>query len=198
MNMRTALPFLAPVFAPIEAYWQSAAPRSRVVIATALAALVLVLFWAWVWEPIQSDRRQMMTRIPQLERDLDAMRAQSAEYKRLTAMPALPNNPGSTASANRPAASVAALQGIFGATASVVPRDDRGIAVTLSNFSYLTLLDRLSDATARLRTRVVSLDVRARPGNAGAGTSVDAEIVFADDAPRPASPATAPSPSPAK
>jgi type II secretory pathway component PulM len=157
-------------FARFQTYWRGLDRRSRLTLAVATGALVVGLFWAFVWQPVTAKRTALLTRIPQLEMDLQRMRAEADEIKRINALPAIAT--GNTA---RTQADVTSLQALFGTTARVT-NNNRGLVVTIPSISYGALLDRLEQTASRTRARVTTLSIKSISAE-----NVSAELTIVDE-----------------
>jgi type II secretory pathway component PulM len=154
-----------------QSYWQGLDRRSRLTLSVAFGALVVGLFWAFVWQPVTTKRAALLTRIPQLEVDLQRMRAEAEEIKRINALPAIP-----VSNTARVQADATSLRALFGTTARVA-NENRGLVVSIPSIGYGALLDRLEQTAARYRARVTALSIKSIGAE-----NVSAELTIVDEA----------------
>jgi len=68
-----------------EAWWQSRAPRERLVYGLGAGALLVASLWAYVWLPVQDERARLAAAVPKLAREAAETVRASAEVERLRA-----------------------------------------------------------------------------------------------------------------
>lgn len=66
-------------------FWAELAPRERYLIGIGLTILLPLALYLYVWQPVQADRERLAIRGAQLRGELEQLRADSAEIKRLRA-----------------------------------------------------------------------------------------------------------------
>ena len=168
----------------IAPHWHALSPGGRRVIGLTGSLLVVGLLWALIVQPLQTSRTKNLVGIQHLHRQLAQMKIEAEEVQQLR------NIAPVAASVASAIADAPQLQSIFGAQTTVtmaaaLPAGSAARAtnsvsfrVDVRNMAYADLVDRIEQATSRLRLRVVSASL-SRAVEAAPGT-VAGDIVFAD------------------
>lgn len=128
-----------------RAPWASRSPGDKRVILASAAITAALLLIAFAWLPLERARTRMAAQLPALRASVEQMRAQSAEAKRLRALPARTGAPGSTPAALAASASLA--QALPGARASTL--DPRRVKVAVDDASWTRVLEWLAAQAAQ-------------------------------------------------
>ena len=125
---------------PAVARWESLTPKQRTTLSFAAFFLFAAIFLAYVLLPAMNARLALQERIPQMESQLAVMRSRATEVATLVKEPV-------AIAAPRLAASVAALQSIFGPAAQITTIPD-GFRVVIPAIEYANWWDKTGEAIA--------------------------------------------------
>ena len=167
---------------PAVARWASLTPKQRTTITFAAIILLGAIFLAYVLLPAMNARLALQARIPQLESQLAVMRSRATEVAAIAKEPVV-------ASAPRVAASVAALQSLFGPAAQITAVAD-GFRVVIPAIEYASWWDKTGEAITgyALVLRETSL-IRAAEA---ATVAVDMQLTIETGTAKPAAGPTSP------
>lgn len=132
------------------------AGEKRLLLAAAAIAIVLLAI-AFVWLPLERTRTRLATQLPELRASVEQMRAQSAEAKRLRALPARAPASGAQPPALALAGSLA--QALPGARLATL--DPKRVKVAMDDASWTRVLEWLASAQAAQGLAVESAQVEA-------------------------------------
>lgn len=171
---------------PVFARWESLTPKQRRTITFAVIFLFAAMFLAYVLLPALNTRLALQARIPQMESQLAVMRGKATEVAALAKEPV-------AASAPRVAASVAALQSMFGPAAQITPVPD-GFRVVIPAIEYANWWDKTGEAITGFGLVLGETSLVRAAGAATSAVVVDMRLTIEAGI---ATPATSP-PSPGK
>lgn len=149
---------LANAFSPFMRRWQQLDARAQTIVGTGALLLIVAILTAYVWLPAARERERLTARLPQLSAQLALMQRQAEEIRVL-------NGASAIAPAPPVSADTAALQNLFGDGAQASIDASRGFRIVIPKISYAKWWDRLADADTRHQLQLVTLTLRALPGN---------------------------------
>ncbi len=172
--------FAAPMIQHGFTRWRSLTTRGQRFALLATTIVVLGLLWAWVYAPLQSSRDRNTQRIITMQAQHAVIQTQSAELAKLRSVAPV------AATRNQTLADQNSLESIFGAAAKVNMTANGEFRIVVPVVRYVEWLDRVDQALARFRLRIMRIDIKRLDASAAGSTGgslVSAEIVFSDFSP---------------
>ncbi len=168
----SALSALDPLLLPLRRRW-SALPGAQQRIGTIAGVLIAGLVaYAFIWLPVMREHDSLVTRLPQMQAQLQAMQSQANELQRIRALPAIDAKAGT-------ALDSAALQSTFGASARISAAPDRAFRVLIAKIPYAQWWDRLGEAQGRHGLQLKSLTLTPT-ADAGPAHEVTVDMLLAE------------------
>lgn len=140
--------------AAMRAAWQARAPRERVLIGVAAAAVAVLLLWLLALQPALQTLRQAPAQIDALDLQLQQMQRLAAEARELRAAPPV--------TAEQSLAALRASVERLGGKARLVQQGDR-VVVTLDTLPTAPLRELLAEARQAARARPLEATLTRAP-----------------------------------
>ena len=167
---------LQAALAPLATRWRGLEPPVQRGLAVGGGLAVLLLWWAFAWLPVMRARADLIQRQPGWATQVSEMRALADEARRLQQIA-----PIAAKEPVRSLADKAALQALFGPEYQVRSADGRAFQLSVANVPYAQWLEKVDQALARHRLKIVSIQLKTVAAQADERTPVQVEWTMADD-----------------
>lgn len=67
----------------LQAFWETRTERDRIALRAAVILIVLAIAYAYVWVPVSRERDRLLTRLPEIRAEAQAMELDMRELERL-------------------------------------------------------------------------------------------------------------------
>jgi len=166
---------MSKLLATIKAYWTQMDARDRVTFQLGGMLVLVLLIVGLIVVPALESYKNLQASVPRARKQLDTMRAQSLEVKRLRSNPSAQHSGESILSLLETSTTV---HGIRSQVESLTPRTGQAAAIRFKNVEY----SRLIKWMAGLRSQYHLQAIEAELSRASDPGIVDAYLVFPDPA----------------
>jgi len=167
---------LANQIEPLRGRWRSLSAPAQKTLALVSVVALLLIFWAYAWLPAARARDDLRARGAAWESELAVMRGLADEAKRLRLIAPIAAKESARTLPDR-----GTLQTLFGAETKVATSDGRSFQLSVASVPYNQWLERVDQALARHRLKLVSVKLRALAPATDERTAVAVEWVMADE-----------------
>ena len=126
---------------PVE-WWRSRADREKLILSVGAAALVMIILFLIV-DPVIQERQRLSAEIPALEEDLEWMRENAAEIRKLRDGAGMPAGAGGQGFSLALAESILRNAGLEKSVTELRPLAGQGIRLTFGEVEYGVLMEFL-------------------------------------------------------
>ena len=164
------------VLAKLFNYWSAMDDKDRSAVQIGGSIAIVLLVVGLVIVPALKSYNHLQTRLPLLQKQLDTMRGQALEVKRLQSNPSLQKIHESILSLLESSTS---LHGIKSQVQSLTPQANQTAAIRFKNVDYALLIKWMAGLRSQYHLRVSEAEF-TKPTSTDSPGYVDAYLVFPD------------------